>query len=80
MSKENTQRQTPVTPYPKLLLQVHDELVFEVPSGEVKKFAAEVKKTMENVFKLIVPLKVDIKVGKNWKEMEAVNSEQLTKN
>ena len=57
----------------KLLLQVHDELVFEVPENEVKKIAKQVKAIMENVFKLKVPLKVDIKVGNNWQEMSAVN-------
>jgi DNA polymerase-1 len=54
----------------KLLLQVHDELVFEVPDKEVEKFSAKIKKIMENIFKLIVPLKVDIKVGDNWQEMK----------
>ena len=57
---------------PKLLLQVHDELVFEVPKDKVGEFAEEIKNTMESVFKLAVPLRVDLKVGPNWKEMEKV--------
>ncbi len=56
----------------QLLLQVHDELVFEVPKADVKKTAAKIKNIMEEVFELAVSLKVDIKVGKNWKEMEKI--------
>ena len=56
----------------QLLLQVHDELVFEVPKADVEKTAAKIKNIMEGVFKLAVPLKVHIKVGKNWKEMEKI--------
>ena len=56
----------------QLLLQVHDELVFEVPKADVKKTTQKIKNIMERVFKLAVPLKVDIKVGPNWKEMEKI--------
>jgi DNA polymerase-1 len=52
-----------------MLLQVHDELLFEVPEGETAAVAAMVKKEMESVFKLKVPLVADIKVGKNWRDM-----------
>ncbi|MEX2303205.1 MAG: DNA polymerase I [Bryobacterales bacterium] len=52
-----------------MLLQVHDELLFEVPEGETAAVAAMVKKEMEAVFKLKVPLVADIKVGKNWRDM-----------
>jgi DNA polymerase-1 len=52
----------------KLTLQIHDELVFEVPEGELEGVRALVKEEMEGVMKLSVPLKVDIGVGKNWAE------------
>ncbi|AGB40420.1 DNA polymerase I [Halobacteroides halobius DSM 5150] len=53
-----------------ILLQVHDELVLEVPKDEVKKVAKLVKKRMEDTVNLDVPLEVDVKVGDNWNEME----------
>ncbi|MBI4826499.1 MAG: DNA polymerase I [Nitrospirae bacterium] len=52
----------------KMLLQVHDELLFEVPADEAQKAEALVREEMENVIKLHVPLKVDIGIGKNWAE------------
>ncbi len=52
----------------KLILQIHDELVFEVPQGEMEEIKALVKEEMEGVVKLYIPLKVDIGVGKNWAE------------
>ncbi len=55
-----------------MILQVHDELVFNVALSGLKSFSAMVKGNMENVLKLDVPVKVDIKAGKNWSEMEAV--------
>lgn len=54
----------------KMILQVHDELVFEVPDSDIKKVAAFVKEEMENIYKLKVPIVVDVEVGKNWEEME----------
>ncbi len=51
-----------------MLLQVHDELVFEVPHGEAKEFAVWVAKKMSGAVKLSVPLKVDTGVGENWSE------------
>lgn len=57
-------------PMAKMLMQVHDELIFEVPDQEVNKTVEIVKDTMENTVKLSVPIIVDIKVGKNWGEME----------
>ncbi|MCX7727368.1 MAG: DNA polymerase I, partial [Chitinispirillaceae bacterium] len=50
------------------ILQVHDELVFEVPEKETNKFCAWVKKKMESAYSLAVPLHVDVKAGKNWNE------------
>jgi DNA polymerase-1 len=51
-----------------MLLQVHDELVFEVPRGEAKEFAGWVANKMSAAVKLSVPLKVDTGVGDNWSE------------
>jgi len=56
----------------KLIMQVHDELVFEVPEQDVKKTAEIVKDAMENAVKLKVPVIVDIKAGKNWGELEKI--------
>jgi DNA polymerase-1 len=52
----------------KLLLQVHDELVFEVPPEELADLQIQIKRTMENVLEISVPLVVDIHVGTNWME------------
>jgi DNA polymerase-1 len=52
----------------RLLLQVHDELVFEVPEDELGNMRAMVKEEMENAAKLDVPLKVDVSWGANWFE------------
>ncbi len=51
-----------------MILQIHDELIFEVPDFEIMRVEPLVKNAMENVFKLKVPLIVDIAIGKNWKE------------
>ena len=50
----------------KMLLQVHDELVFDVPKTELKELKVMVKNEMENAFKLKVPLTVDIGEGEHW--------------
>ncbi|MFQ6617534.1 MAG: DNA polymerase I [Fidelibacterota bacterium] len=52
----------------KMILQIHDELVFEVPESEVEKASRIVKKEMETAIKLSVPIKVDIGIGKSWYE------------
>ena len=54
----------------KLLLQVHDELVFEVPQEELETMRQLVPQVMSAALALSVPLKVDIKTGNNWGEME----------
>ena len=51
-----------------MLLQVHDELVFECPPGEVERLSAVVTREMETVRELSVPLLVDIGVGDNWRD------------
>lgn len=50
----------------KMLLQVHDELVFEAPPEELKSLEQVVRSIMEGVYELRVPLKVDVKSGQNW--------------
>jgi DNA polymerase-1 len=52
----------------KLILQVHDELILNVYKDELEDIKAIVKKEMENVLQLKVPLEVDISVGDNWYE------------
>ncbi len=52
----------------KMLLSVHDELVFEVPQAELEEVTKEVKNIMETAIQLDVPIKVDINVGRNWLE------------
>ena len=53
----------------KLILQVHDELVFEVPEIEVDRMRKLVKREMEQVVKLDVPLRVSIETGKSWGDL-----------
>ncbi len=52
----------------KMLLQVHDELVFDVHNSELDKIQPMIKHEMENAFKMAVPLEVEIGLGKNWLE------------
>ncbi|HET6465921.1 MAG TPA: DNA polymerase I [Nitrospiria bacterium] len=52
----------------RMLLQIHDELIFEVPEGEIETIKGLVRDEMEGVMPLAVPLKVDIGVGANWSE------------
>ena len=56
----------------KMLLSVHDELVFEVPPDEVKAVAAVAREEMVGAMKLEVPLKVDVAAGKNWLDVQDV--------
>jgi DNA polymerase I-like protein with 3'-5' exonuclease and polymerase domains len=53
----------------RLLLTVHDELLFEVPRADVEALAAIVRETMEGALPLSVPLIVDVKVGDDWESM-----------
>jgi DNA polymerase-1 len=52
----------------KMLLQVHDELVFDVHNSELEKIQPMIKYEMEHAFKLDVPLDVDLGAGKDWLE------------
>ncbi len=54
----------------RMILQVHDELVFEVPIEELDHTKSLVKSMMEGVYQLNVPIKVEMKVGRNWFEAE----------
>jgi DNA polymerase-1 len=59
----------------RMLLQVHDELVLEVPRGEVEATATVLRDVMESALKLDVPLTVDVKVGDDWESMKPLTSE-----
>jgi DNA polymerase I len=62
---------SPVVPGARMVLTVHDELVFEVPEGDVARAMARVKQAMETVHPdLAVPLVVDVGSGPNWGEIE----------
>jgi DNA polymerase-1 len=50
----------------KMILQIHDELVFELPTNEADHHAKWIAQEMENAMKLDVPLKVDIAIGPTW--------------
>jgi len=54
----------------QMLLQVHDELVFEVREGEIETVTRLVTQEMENAYELQVPLKVEVGVGPNWRDLE----------
>ncbi len=54
----------------KMILQVHDELVFEVKKGKEKEFGAMLKEVMEGVVKLRVPIKVEVSYNNSWGEMK----------
>ena len=58
----------------RMTLQVHDELVLEVPESERSAVAAEVRQVMQSVCPLKVPLVADLKAGPNWLEMNRVES------
>jgi len=54
----------------RMLLQVHDELIFEVPEAELEEMTRLVRERMSSAIRLSVPLKVDIKSGPNWGALE----------
>ncbi|MBL7072924.1 MAG: DNA polymerase I [Candidatus Omnitrophica bacterium] len=57
----------------RMIIQVHDELVFKIPEKSLRDAAGKIKDIMENVIKLKVPLKVDMKAGKNWLDAEPLD-------
>jgi DNA polymerase I len=61
----------------RMILQVHDELVFETPEEELELMAGLVKEVMEGALSLVVPLTVELKAGKNWGQMAPLSSREL---
>ncbi|MCE5270377.1 DNA polymerase, partial [bacterium] len=55
-------------PEAHMILQVHDELVFDVPEAQAEEVGKTVRRLMENAVKLDVPVRVDLAVGRNWLE------------
>jgi len=53
----------------KMILQIHDEIILEVPEGRAAEISNKTKEIMESIYKLNVPLVVDVKTGKNWGEL-----------
>ena len=53
----------------KLELQIHDELIIEVDEDQAEKFSKKLKKIMEEVYELNVPLVVEVSIGDNWGEL-----------
>jgi len=53
----------------RLLLQIHDELIFEIYQPELEKAKTIIKDIMEHSLKLSVPIKVNLKTGNNWAEV-----------
>jgi DNA polymerase-1 len=51
-----------------MLLQVHDELVFEVPEAEAEAVKPLIREEMEGVMPLAVPMRVELALGRNWSE------------
>jgi hypothetical protein len=58
----------------RMLLQVHDELIFEAPHDEVEQVVQLVCDQMQGAYKMHVPLKVDVEFGPNWEEMKEVET------
>ena len=56
----------------RMLLQIHDELVFETPASELPRLAELVGRVMTSALDLKVPLKVDIAAGNNWLDVEPI--------
>jgi DNA polymerase I len=56
----------------QMVLQVHDELLFEAMPEEVPRLASLVKSAMENAYPLNVPVRADVKSGENWWEVTPV--------
>ena len=60
-----------VVPGARMILTVHDELVFEVPEAKVEEASARIREAMESAVKLDVPLLVDVGSGANWNAAHA---------
>ncbi len=62
----------------QVLLQVHDELILEVPQTEIAEVGTMVQNVMETVYQLAVPLQVGVEVGTNWEEMQPFENQNAT--
>jgi DNA polymerase-1 len=62
----------------RMLLQVHDELVLEVPNGEIDPVVDLVCRVMESAYSLRVPLKVDVEIGPDWYNQEPAHASKST--
>jgi DNA polymerase-1 len=60
----------------KIILQVHDELVFDAPESEVNSVVPVIKEAMESAFALDAPLKVEVKVGRDWCTALPISAEE----
>jgi DNA polymerase-1 len=58
----------------RMLLQIHDELLFEVPTADVPSFCENIRSLMEGAAELSVPLRADVAAGPDWGDMEAVEA------
>jgi DNA polymerase-1 len=61
-----------------MILQVHDELIFEGPRAEIDDVREMAMRVMPKSLDLVVPLKIDIKTGKNWGELEVARGPLLS--
>ena len=59
-----------LSPRARMLLQIHDELIFEVQDGYAQEFGAAAQKIMQEIYKLNVPLKTSLNVAKDWGELK----------
>src|SRR3989344_5222058 len=55
-----------------MLLQIHDELLFEIADGIIQETSRPIAELMENIVELNVPLEIDVKKGKNWADVEKI--------
>jgi DNA polymerase-1 len=55
-----------------MLLQIHDELLFEIQDDKIEEIYPKIKDIMESAYKITVPLKVDVSVGPSWGELSRV--------
>lgn len=53
-----------------MLLQIHDELIFEVKDEFVEETAKDIKEIMESIYKLNIPLKVSVNIAKSWQDLK----------
>lgn len=54
----------------KILLQIHDELIFEIKNEKIEEITQDLKKIMENIYELEIPLKVSVCIGDSWSELK----------